>query len=143
MIGKTRQAQGVSSLGILLFFGVPAAYAQTGSIAGTIVDASGAGVPTAAIRATNLGTAAVRMVVTSASGTYLIPDLAAGNYDVSVEKQGFTNLRFRGVELTVAQNLTLNGTLEVGTVSTSVDVAGSTVAPINLEDAPISNVTDA
>ena len=42
----------------------------------------------------------------------------------------------------MAQNLTLNGTLELGTVSQTVEVAGTTVAPINLEDAQISNVVE-
>ena len=61
---------------------------------------------------------------------------------MSVEKPGFSVLRFRNVELTVAQNLTLDGTLEVGAVTQSVEVAGASVAPINLEDAQLSNVID-
>ena len=61
---------------------------------------------------------------------------------MSVEKAGFSTLRFRNVELTVAQNLTLGGTLEVGAVTQSVEVSGASVAPINLEDAQLSNVID-
>src|SRR5262249_40216916 len=47
-----------------------------------------------------------------------------------------------GVGLTVAQNLTLDGTLEVGATSQAVEVSGTMIAPINLEDAQISNVVD-
>jgi hypothetical protein len=129
-------------LGTIALLSGGTAYAQTGSIAGTILDASGAGVSGATLKATNRATAAVRTATTDASGTYLIPNLAVGSYDVSVQKEGFAVLAFRNVQLTVAQNLTLNGTLELGPVSQSVEVAGETVAPINLEDAQISNVVD-
>jgi hypothetical protein len=118
------------------------AYAQTASIAGTIADPSGAGVPRATVTAKNLATASVRKGTTSDTGTYSIPNLPAGTYDVSVEKQGFSILRFRNIQLTVAQILTLNGSLEIGAITQSVEVSGAAVAPINLEDAQLSNVID-
>ena len=129
-------------LAVVALLATSTAYAQTGSMAGTIVDASGASVPGAAITVTNLGTAGVRTARTDARGTYLVPDLAVGNYDVSVEKEGFAALRFRDVQLTVAQNLTLNGTLEIGPTSQSVEVAGTSLPTITLEEAQISNVVD-
>src|SRR3974377_1636516 len=88
-------------LAVVAFLASATAYAQTGSMAGTIVDASGAAVPGPAITVPNLGIAGVRTARTDARGTYLIPDLAVGNYDVSVEKEGFSTLRFRSVQLTV------------------------------------------
>jgi len=118
------------------------AYAQTASIAGTIIDATNAGVPGATITAKNVATGSVRTTTTSANGTYSIPNLTVGAYDLTVQKQGFSILQFSSIVLTVAQNLTLNGTLELGTVSQTVEVAGTTVAPINLEDAQISNVVE-
>ena len=121
---------------------VPTAYGQTGNMAGTIVDASGGGVPGATVRATNLGTASIRTAKTDVTGTFLIPNLAIGSYDVSVDKEGFAALRFRNVQLTVAQNLTLNGRLDIGTTTQSVEVAGSSLPTISLEEAQISNVVD-
>ncbi len=118
------------------------AYAQTGSIVGTISDSTQAGIPGAKVTAKNTATAGVRTATTDSRGTYSIPNLAVGSYNVSVEKQGFSILQFSSVPLTVAQNLTLNGTLELGAVSQTVEVSGTTVAPINLEDAQISNVVD-
>ncbi|HTC34987.1 MAG TPA: carboxypeptidase-like regulatory domain-containing protein, partial [Bryobacteraceae bacterium] len=126
----------------VLLFGGAVANAQTGSIVGTILDPSNAGVPGATVSAKNQATAAVRTAMTSDTGTYALPNLPPGNYDVSVEKQGFAVLQFRSIQLTVAQNLTLDGTLDVGTASQSVEVAGTSVAPINLEDAQLSNVID-
>ena len=118
------------------------AYAQTGSLAGSVTDATGAGVPGAIITARNEATAGVRTATTGATGTYSIPNLPAGNYDVSIEKQGFSVLRFHDLGLTVAQNLTLDGTLKVGATTESVEVSGASVPLINLEDAQLSNVID-
>ncbi|HEX4278945.1 MAG TPA: TonB-dependent receptor [Bryobacteraceae bacterium] len=118
------------------------AYAQTGNISGTIIDASSAGVAAAAVTAENEATASVRKATTDNSGTYSIPNLPAGTYDVSVEKTGFNTLHFSNVELNVAANLTLNGSLDIGAVTQSVEVSASGAPAINLEDAQISNVVD-
>src|SRR5262249_28882377 len=83
------------------------AYAQTGTLAGTIIDVTNAGVPGATVTAKNQATANIRTAATGVNGTYSIPDLPVGTYDVTVEKQGFSILRFRHVQLTVAQNLTI------------------------------------
>ena len=116
--------------------------AQTGTISGTILDPSGSGVPEATVTIKNLGTAAVRTAATDVSGAYAIPNVLVGHYDVIVEKQGFTSLRFPNVELTVAQNLTVNGSMAVGAVSQQIEVAGSAVSTIDLESAQISNIVD-
>lgn len=125
-----------------LVLAASAAYAQTGTVSGTIVDPSGARVPDARITAKNQATASARTAVTDANGTYSIPNLAVGAYDITVEKQGFSALQFKGITLTVAQNLTLDGTLQVGAASQAVEVSGAGIAPINLEDAQLSNVVE-
>ena len=125
-----------------LFLSATAANAQTGSITGAITDATGAAVAGAKVTATNSATASVRTAQTDDGGKYSIPELASGTYDINVEKQGFSPLHFGNVALTVAQNLTLNGTLTVGAVSQTVDVSGESVAPIDLADVQISNVVD-
>ncbi|MFL6417621.1 MAG: carboxypeptidase regulatory-like domain-containing protein [Bryobacteraceae bacterium] len=117
-------------------------YGQTGSITGRVVDETNTSVSDAAVSAKNLGTTAVRSAVTDANGNYALPNLPAGRYEVTVEKQGFSSLRFQDVQLTVAQNLALDGTLGLGVVSQSVEVSGSSVPAINLTDAQISNVVD-
>jgi hypothetical protein len=119
-----------------------AAYAQTGSITGVVSDASGGAVPDTAVTARNLATAAVRTATTDQSGVYTIPNVLVGRYEVSFQKTGFDKLQFQNVQLTVAQTLTLNGTLNLGAVSTAVEVAGNTVPTVDLADAQISNVVD-
>jgi hypothetical protein len=118
-------------------------YAQTGNITGTVLDATGGGVAGAAVTAKQIETASTRTSMTDATGFYSVPNLNAGHYDVTVEKRGFSTLRFQNVTLTVAQNLTLNGRMEVAAVSQSVEVVvGASVPTIDMEDAQLSNVVD-
>src|ERR1700733_15837407 len=107
-------------MAILLTSASVTVYGQTGSIAGTITDPSGAGVPASVVTAKNIETAAVRTASTDNSGTYSLPNIAVGHYDVTIEKEGFSILRFQDIQLTVAQTLTLNGNLAVGVVSQAV-----------------------
>jgi Carboxypeptidase regulatory-like domain len=127
-----------------LFLSVPSVLrAQTASLTGTVTDATGAVVPDAAVRAQNSATGAEREARTGPTGVYRIADLPAGRYTVTVDKQGFASFRVVDLELTVDQVLTLDAKLEVSRASTTtVEVTGQTVAPINLENASISNIVN-
>lgn len=126
----------------LLALACASLYAQTATINGTIVDATAATVSDASVTVKNLATGAVRSTATNREGVYSIPNLGVGSYDVTVEKPGFKTLRFQNVELTVAENLTLNGTLSLGIVSQAVDVSATAVPAIDLSDAQLSNMVD-
>ncbi len=67
-----------------------AAQAPTGTIAGTVTDQVGAVLPTATVTVTNHGTGASRVVQTAADGTFSVPSLAAGRYDVLVVAAGIS-----------------------------------------------------
>src|SRR5579871_1190589 len=75
--------------------------AATASITGTVVDASGAVVPGAAITATNNGTGIMRSTTSDNQGRYSLPDLAIGVYDVQASKMGFRTLVNKNITLTV------------------------------------------
>src|ERR1700686_1844509 len=78
------------ALGVL-FFGPISAVAQesTGTILGTVSDPQGAVVPGASVTATNTDTHFTRTVPTEADGSYRLPSLPIGNYEVTVTKDGF------------------------------------------------------
>lgn len=137
-------------IGLALSCAVSFGQVATGSITGNIVDAAGAAVPNAKVSATNIGTNAVSETESSGAGIYLFPALPAGNYTISVEKQGFKKASRTGVEIRVAQRIELDIPLEVGDVSVSVDVTaevplleattserGSTFAPKLMSDLPL------
>ena len=65
-----------------------------------------------------------RTAVTGAEGRYVIPALPPGAYELRAELAGFKPHVRRGVQLTIAQALALNITLEVGGLTEEVDVTG-------------------
>src|ERR1700747_649115 len=73
---------------ILLTARTAPAQGTTGSITGTVTDASGAAVPGATVTVTQTSTNDVHSATTSDSGFYTVPQLQPGKYRVSVEKGG-------------------------------------------------------
>ena len=63
-------------------------YAQniTGSIVGQVSDSSGSAVPAAAISVRSIDTGLTAQTITDSSGSYSIPNLLAGNYEITVRK---------------------------------------------------------
>jgi len=124
----------------LLLLASPGALAQKASVSGTVADASGAAITEAFVSVTNLATAVERQVQTNGTGFYRIEPLAPGSYRINIEKAGFTEFSLDKITLTVDQKFTLNATLEVGAVSTKVQVNSSMVGQVDTETATLSNV---
>jgi len=118
------------------------AWAQTGSIQGTVSDQSGAVVQAADVTVRNLETNASRTTTTSGTGVYSVPNLPVGHYEITVKKAGFKTYRLDDVQLTVSQALGVDAALEPGTVSEEVLVRASDVPPIDLETSQVSNLVD-
>ena len=57
-------------------------------------------------------------------------------------KDGFKTVDVNAVTLIVDQNFTLNIKLEVSSVAASVEVSAQSVAPVELQNATISNVIE-
>jgi len=74
------------------------------------------------VKATNNATSQVRQVETNEAGSYTIPFLAPGHYQVRAEKAGFKTATRADVLLQVADSVRVNFTIEVGNVSESVEV---------------------
>jgi hypothetical protein len=99
----------------------------TGTIRGAVTDASGAVVPNAEVTITNEGTSDTRTVTTNDQGEYVVLEMPAGMYTVSVKKSGFKQAINRGVELHVASTVVSNAMLQVGNVSEEVTVEANAV----------------
>jgi outer membrane receptor protein involved in Fe transport len=101
----------------------------TGSIAGTVLDASGAGVPDAAVAITSVDrNQLVRSTTTDSAGNYSAPFLPVGGYSVSVEARGFKKAVQTDTAVNVNDTLTINFKLEIGDVVQEVTVAAPLVA---------------
>jgi len=119
------------------------AFAQTGSISGTVTDSAGAVVQGAQVTVKNTGINVSRTTSSGGSGTYSVTDLAVGTYEISVAKDGFKTFVVPGIQLTVAQGLTVNARLELGAVSEEIQVRGDEIQQIDLESSQVSNLVDA
>jgi hypothetical protein len=110
----------------------------TGTITGTALDATGAGVPGASITITNTDrNAVVRTAVTDSSGYYVAPLLPVGHYSVTAESAGFKKAVSKNIELNVNDSLTLNLSLQVGSLASEVSVEAD-VTPVELQS-PVSS----
>src|SRR5579871_3577790 len=119
------------SLFLLLCACASAVFAQdiSGSIAGTVFDPSGAGVPNARVTVSSLDRNQVaRTSTTDGAGNYSAPLLPVGKYSVSVEAKGFKKGTQTDITLNVNDKLTVNLNLEVGDVQQEVTVQSAPVA---------------
>ena len=91
-------------------------------VSGTIGDPSGALLPGVTVTATNNATGVVTTVVSNEAGAYNFPSLLPGIYKVSAELPSFQTRAFTDVRLGNADQVRLNFTLEVASVTTSVEV---------------------
>jgi Carboxypeptidase regulatory-like domain len=130
---------------ILLMFavllGVSPAVAQTTSatLSGNVKDPSGASMLGVTISAINVDTGIVTKTKTDQLGRYTFQSLSAGNYRILAEMQNFKTTEISGITLTVYQKATVNIFLQVGVVSTRVEVSGA--APlVSSTSASISTV---
>jgi Carboxypeptidase regulatory-like domain len=99
---------------------------ESGTLAGTVADPSGAVVSGARVSIQNLDTQTTRVVTSNAGGAYVAPSLAAGNYAITVNAPGFRELKRTGVHVTGATTVTVDLQLVVGEQNEVVSVASTT-----------------
>jgi outer membrane receptor protein involved in Fe transport len=112
---------------ILLNFSSGNAFAQataSGTIQGTVVDASQAVVVGADVLVTNKATGDKRTTVTNGVGNYRFDLMQAGSYTVKITKEGFAAV-VQNVDLLVGATVTANATLNPGATTEIVEVTGA------------------
>jgi hypothetical protein len=121
--------QGLVAVCISLFLSF-AALAQTdrGSITGTITDSTGAVVANAPVEVANQATGAIYRGGASATGNFIVANLPAGQYSLTVTVNGFKKYVRQNLEVAVATDTRADVNLEVGNTAESVTVTES--API-------------
>jgi hypothetical protein len=104
-------------------------YAQTdsGTVRGTVTDATGAVVSGAVITLANTQTGQVRSTKTDSAGAFDFESVSRGQYKANVEAQGFQTQE-QLFELQVSQTQSLNFSLRPGAANTTITVTGA--API-------------
>lgn len=96
--------------------------ASSGTLLGTVTDASGATVPSAKVTITEQNTGVSRTSETTTAGYYAFPDLAPGTYTVSIQQTGFKRGVRQGVEVLVNTTVRADMQLQTGDVTESIQV---------------------
>jgi len=97
-----------------------------GTIAGTVLDASGAAIPGAGVTLTNLGTGNKRSMTSEAGGGYTFVNILPGTYSIEAEKTGFKHFKRDSVLVEVGDALRIDLAMEVGAVTQTIEVTAQT-----------------
>src|ERR1700758_3229313 len=116
-----------------ILFSAAAQAQDTASLTGSVKDPSGAAVANADVTVASPARGINRTTTTNSDGEDSVPALPPGSYDVSIAAPGFKKYEARGVILRVAQKSRNDVTLQVGAATTSIEVQGTTVAPVETE----------
>lgn len=115
------------------------AQVDTGTVVGTIKDASGAVVPNATATATNVDTGIKTSVKSASDGNYVITPVKIGRYSVSAEAAGFRTEIRQNIVLDVQQSIRLDFSLRIGSVTETANVTAE--APLlDTQDASLGSV---
>ena len=109
---------GILALSTVALFG----QASDSILVGTVTDSTGASVVGTVVTATNTETDAKYTTETSSTGEYRLNNIPVGRYDVSAAMRGFTTATVAGVQLQLNHTSSINLTLAVAAVSTTVEV---------------------
>jgi len=130
-------------VGILLSLTASSVRAQTassGSVTGQVSDPQGSSVPGADVTLTEIATTSKQSATTNDSGRYTFPVVNPGLYDITVTKSGFKVAKMAQQKVSIGLVITVNVTLEVGSVTETVVVTSSSIgSELQTANATIGN----
>jgi hypothetical protein len=132
-------------MAILCMLAVPnSALAQAVAIAqvsGSVVDQSHSAIPNAQVRMIETDKQFPHTTVSDAEGQYVLPGLPVGPYRLEVQANGFKDYAQTGIVLQVNNNVQINVTMQVGSISEKVEVS-AVASMVETKENSISNVID-
>lgn len=118
----------ILSIGCVLLLITSPARSQsfTAAVRGVVTDPTGAAVPDAKVTITEAERNVQHPTTTDAQGRYYVSNLPPGQYTLTVEAVGFKRHAQSAIPLVVQQQATLDIELQLGEVSSVVEVQGET-----------------
>ncbi|HXE34866.1 MAG TPA: carboxypeptidase-like regulatory domain-containing protein [Verrucomicrobiae bacterium] len=113
--------------------------ASTGTVAGTVTDPSGGAIVGATVTLTDTATSIARVESTNDTGRYFFANVVPSKYTVSISKTGFRVSKLVDQVVNVSASLTLNVTLEIGSVAETVEVTVTNGAELQTLNATVGN----
>jgi outer membrane receptor protein involved in Fe transport len=111
---------------------------STGSVNGTVRDASEAVVPGASVLLRDINRGVEQSSQTNAEGVYVFLEILPGNYDLRVTKEGFSSAGETGIPVVVGSATTHDFTLKVGEARQAVTVQ-ATATPLDTASSGLVN----
>jgi hypothetical protein len=108
----------------VIFAGGLLAQNDTGTIQGTVTDATGVAVAGASVTVSNIDTGASFPTKTTEAGVYSVPNLPPGRYSVTMEAPGMRGFKQDGVTVRTSTTSTVDIRAQVGDVKSTVTVTG-------------------
>jgi hypothetical protein len=112
--------------------------AATGNIRGAVTDPNGDVAPNATVTIKNAETGIERKLTTNSEGLYTADNLQPGEYEVTVQAQGFQRV-LRRVTVLTGNNHTVDFSLTVGRSNETITIT-SEAAQVNTSDYKIDGV---
>ncbi len=127
---------------ILLWASIAAGQASfTGAILGTVTDPSASVVTGGEVTITNVSTNEVSRTKTDSAGTYYVPNLRPGQYQVTIEAPGFKKFVRDAVPVQIDQRARIDAVLAIGSTTELIEVKA--VAPVlQTETGSVGQVVD-
>jgi Carboxypeptidase regulatory-like domain/TonB dependent receptor len=120
-------------LGVMMFvFSALLAWAQTGTLSGTITNPDGKPVPAAVVTITNVSTGTSQKVVTGTDGNFMVA-IPPGSYKVEVETAGFKRMTAEAVVITAGTSVRITAQLIAGPVTEVVQINADA---LDIQDTP-------
>ena len=115
----------------------------TGTIAGVVVDPSGAVIPAAHIVATDVAKGAQFTFDSQKDGAFALRAMPVGRYRIVVTASGFTSLNVEGIDVTSGSTTDLGRLKLVINAATQIVVNGTTAALLQTTDSQVTTTLDA
>ncbi len=145
---------GSLSLLILSLVIISTAQKTTSDIVGTVIDSSDRAIAGATVTAKNIGTGATKSAVSDSTGSFRIPNLQPGRYEITGEAPNFSKSIVKDVEINVGVDFSFNMELKPGQVTEIVEVTAegaliqttrsdidTSISPKEIENLPLLNRT--
>jgi len=108
---------------------------STGSVSGQVNDQQGRPVVGADVKLTDTSINTSKSTPSNDAGRFIFVNVAPGNYNVTINKDGFKLAKFVDQKITIGTTLTLNVILEVGSNLTTVEVKAGVGAELQTTNA--------
>src|SRR5579863_6749580 len=99
-----------------------------GTVSGSVTGESGAAMPDARISIKDASTGLVRTDITNTDGVYRVPDLSAGNYEMTVSAPGFVTQLWTQIAVTGGIERVVNVVMHPGKPEQIVRIAAPPMA---------------